>query len=71
LIRILAYTNILIKQSMKPGDHIMSIERIVLAFAGAMILVSLTLSQLHLPVFAHWQNCLKNWGKNRAEHFNC
>ncbi len=25
----------------------MSIERIVLAFAGAMILVSLTLSQLH------------------------
>ncbi len=27
----------------------MSIERIVLAFAGAMILVSLTLSQLHSP----------------------
>ena len=27
----------------------MSIERIVLAFAGSMILISLTLSQLHSP----------------------
>jgi hypothetical protein len=35
--------------AMQKGDGDMSIDRIVMAFAGSMILVSLALYQLHSP----------------------